>query len=409
MSKVFSDNITISIDIGTTKICVLVAKYDANGIQILGVGKSPSNGLKKGIVVDISKTVQSIKNAIKEAEFVSGYTIENASIGISGSHIQSFNSNGAVPIKKNQVKEYDIANVIAAAKAIVIPEGQQILHVLPQYFSIDSQDRIHNPLGMFGIRLEAQVHIITGSVASVQNLVQCCQMSGVKVTDIILEQLASADAVLSEDERELGVGMLDIGGGTSDFALYYNRSIRHTKVIPIAGNHFTNDIAVGLQTTLTDAERIKQKYGLAASRLLIEDRDIEIELAQGNLRKIVPQAFLVRIIESRAIELISLVNQEIQKYNLKNFMPTGLVLTGGGSLLQGMQDVAQETFKIPVRIGIPKTNKNFPESLNNPMYSTAYGLLLQTINKQNNSIDSFNGPMAAKIYYRMKSWISDFF
>lgn len=410
MAKVFSENITVAIDIGTTKICVLVAKQDGSDIQILGIGKSPSHGLKKGIVVDISKTVDSIKAAVKEAEFISGHIIEAASIGISGSHIQSFNSNGAVPIRKGgQVKEFDITNVIASAKAVVIPEGQQILHILPQYFSIDSQEKLHNPLGMFGVRLEAQVHIITGSVASVQNLVKCCEMAGVKVTDIILEQLASADAVLSQDERELGVGVLDIGGGTADFALYYNNSIRHTKVIPIAGNHFTNDIAIGLQTTIQDAERIKQRFGIASSKFLMEDISIEIEMAQGEMRSSIQRSFLVKILESRAQELINLVNEEVKKYNLKSFMTTGLVLTGGGSLLNGMKELAEDIFKTPVRIGSPKTSNSSPEALNNPMYSTAYGLLLQNFKKQNQSIESFSGPLSNRIFQRMKSWISDFF
>ena len=410
MAKVFSDDITVAIDIGTTKICVLVAKVNNDDIQIIGIGKAPSHGLKKGVVVDIPKTVQSIKEAIKEAEFISGQTIESACVGISGSHIQSFNSNGAVPIKKGGVvKEYDIANVITAAKAIAIPEGQQILHVLPQCFSIDAQEKIHNPLGMYGIRLEAQVHIITGSVASVQNIVRCCEMAGIKVTDIILEQLASADAVLSKDERELGVAVLDIGGGTSDFALYYNNSIRHTKVFALAGNLFTNDIAIGLRTTLNDAEQIKQNYGLALARLLGKDEQIEMEMAQGDLKQKINRSLLVNIIEPRAQELFLLLHHEIQKYNLKPFMTTGLVLTGGGALLKGMKEHAQEIFKIPIRVGSPKTNSVFPETLNNPIYATAYGLLLQNIKKQKQSINNFNGPMTAKIFFRMKSWISDFF
>lgn len=409
MSKVFSNNIIVSIDIGTTKICVLVGKYENNNLQILGIGKSPSYGLKKGVVVDISKTVQSIKDAVKEAEFVSGQIIESALIGISGSHIQSFNSNGAVPIKKGQVKETDIMNVIAAAKAIAIPEGQQILHVLPQFFSIDSQERIQNPIGMSGIRLEAQVHIITGSVASVQNLVNCCQLAGIKVTDIILEQLASADAVLSLDERELGVGVLDIGGGTSDFALYYNNSIRHTMVLPIAGNHFTNDLAIGLGITINDAERIKQNYGVALSKLLLEDVDIEVELAQGNIKNTMKKSLLIKVIEPRARELVMFIDDEIKKYNLKQFMTTGLVLTGGGSLLNGMKNLSEDILKVPVRIGVPRINNLLLESLSNPIYATGYGLLLQNIKKQNQTINNYNGPLAIKIFYRMKSWVSDFF
>jgi len=411
MSKIFSENITVSIDIGTTKICVLVAKQlGKNEVQILGIGKAPSNGLHKGVVVDIAKTVQSIKEAVKEAEFVSGYSIESAAVGISGSHIQSFNSNGAVPIKKDGgVRQYDIVNVLNAAKAIAIPEGQQILHILPQYYSIDSQLKLQNPLGMHGIRLEAQVHIITGSVASVQNIVRCCEMAGIKVSDIILEQLASADAVLSKDERELGVAVLDIGGGTSDFAVYFNESIRHTMVLPIAGNLFTNDVAIGLQTTISDAERIKLNYGLTCKDLLIDDETIEIEMVQGNSKRCIQRSYLIKIIRPRAEELLTLVYEEVQKYNLKPFMTTGLVLTGGGALLKGMQGLAQDIFKVPVRIGSPKTENILPGSIDSPIYATGYGLLLHTIKKQESSMNNFNGPLAAKILLRMKSWVSDFF
>ncbi len=410
MANTFLDKIVVSIDIGTTKICVLVAKQISHDeVQILAIGKAPSHGLKRGVVVDIAKTIQSIKEAVKEAEFISGHKIESAVVGISGSHILSFNSNGAVPIKKGDVREFDIANVIAAAKAIQIPEGQQILHVLPQYYSIDSQEKIQNPLGMYGIRLEAQVHIITGSVASVQNIVRCCEMTGIKVTDIILEQLASADAVLNKDEKELGVAVLDIGGGTSDFAVYYHDSIRHTMVIPIAGNLFTNDIAIGLQTTINEAERIKQNYGLAFSKLLMEDDEIEMEMVHGEQKFTTKKSLLLKIIEPRAEELLNIVYDEIKKYNLKSFMTTGLVLTGGGSLLIGMKELAQEILKMPVRIGLPKTQNILPGSLESPIYSTGYGLLIHTIKKQDRTIENLNGPLAAKILLRMKSWISDFF
>lgn len=408
--KVF-DDIYVSIDIGTTKICVLVAKkIDRDNVQIIGIGKHPSDGLKKGVVVDIAKTVISIKEAVKEAEFVSGHTIETAVIGISGSHINSFNSNGAVPIKRKKVNSYDIANVIAAARAVPIPQGQQILHVLPQYYIIDGQDKIRDPLEMHGVRLESQVHIITGSVASVQNLVRCCEMAGVKVVDIVLEQLASADAVLSSDERELGVAVLDIGGGTSDFALYQNNSIKHTMVLPIAGNHFTNDVAIGIHATINDAERIKQKYGAACLDLLINpDEEIEIDVVNGLEKAIIARSYLVKIIQPRAKELLTLVYKDVEKYNLKPFMTTGLVLTGGGSLLKGMRELAQEIFQVPVRIGSPKTDYVALESLNSPIYATGYGLLLHTIKKENSSLDSINGPMAAKIFFKMKAWVSDFF
>ncbi len=409
MAKVFTDKLWVAIDIGTTKICVLIAHYlGDNQIEILGIGKSPSYGLKKGVVVDIAKTVQSIKTAVKEAELMAGTTIESAVIGIAGSHIHSLNSTGAVPIKRNEVRATDITNVLQAAQAIQIPEGQQILHLMPQYFSIDGGDKLIDPSGMHGIRLEVRVHIITGSVASVQDLIKCCRKAGVKVSDIILEQLASADAVLSDDERELGVGMLDIGGGTADFAIYQNGAIRHTMVLPVAGTHFTNDIAVGLNTTIKEAERIKHLYGLALNSVL-EDSEIRIENVHGDSQKVVHASDLVRIIEPRARELLQLVNQEILMYELKPLMRAGLVLTGGGSLLEGLPAIAQSVFRVPVRVGRPKAEYSLPQTLNNPMYATSYGLLVHAINKKAKGFDYRGASLGKKVFVRMKSWIADFF
>jgi cell division protein FtsA len=409
MAKVFTDKLWVAIDIGTTKICVLIAQYlGDNQIEVLGIGKAPSHGLKKGVVVDIAKTVQSIKAAVKEAELMAGTTVESAVIGIAGSHIHSLNSTGAVPIKRHEVRAADITNVLQAAQAIQIPEGQQILHVMPQYFSIDGGDKLSDPTGMHGIRLEARVHIITGSVASVQDLIKCCRKAGVKVSDIILEQLASADAVLSDDERELGVGILDIGGGTSDFAIYQNGSIRHTMVLPVAGNHFTNDIAIGLHTTIKEAERIKHLYGLALNSIL-DDSEIRIEKVHGDSQKVVHASDLVHIIEPRARELLQLINQEIVMYELKPLMRSGLVLTGGGALLEGLPSIAQALFRVPVRVGRPKSEYLLPQSLNNPIYATSYGLLVHAINKIACSFDYHNAPLSKKIFVRMKSWIADFF
>jgi len=264
MKKIFTNKLVTAIDIGTTKICVLIGhKLEEGHVEVLGVGRVPSEGLRKGVVCDIAKAARSISKAVKEAELMAGTTIESAVIGISGAHISSRNAYGAVPLEKGEVSQEDITKVIAAAKAVPLSEGQKVLHVLPQFYSVDGQDRLTDPIGMHGIRLEAQVHIISGAVSSVQNLVKCCEMAGVKVSDVVLEQLASALAVLNDDERELGVGMLDIGGGTADLAMYQKGSIRHTMVVPIAGNHFTNDLAIGLRTTVKDAERIKREYGIA--------------------------------------------------------------------------------------------------------------------------------------------------
>lgn len=408
MAKVFQDKVVVSIDVGTTKICVLVAQYvDEGNINILGMGKALCQGLRKGVVVDMQKTVDSIKAAIKEAEHKANVVIHSVAVGVSGGHITATNSQAMAPIKSGFVQPADITNVLNAARAFAIPEEMQILHVLPQFFIIDSRDKVQNPLGMHGIRLQVQAHVIMGAIASVQNLVRCCELAGVKVTDIILEQLASAQAVLSPDERQLGIAMLDIGGGTSDLALYQHGNIRHTFVLPVAGNHFTNDLAVCLRTTFKDAERIKKEYGLAYNALLEHDELIEIDAVQGNEKQYIKKSDIVAILQPRAQELLSLIHDEITKHDLHAFMPAGFVLTGGGALLPGMKELAETIFNVPVRIGqLPIDNPAW-QSLQNPMYATGYGLLKQVIKDKNGL--SFDGPLVARIFMRMKSWVIDFF
>ncbi len=410
MAKVFADRLVVSIDVGTTKICVLVAHVmDKDHLEIIGVGKAPSDGLKKGVVVDIQKTVNSIKAAIKEAELMANVSINTVAVGISGGHIQSTNSQGMVAIKQGEVKETDIAAVMNAARAVAIPEGMQILHTLPQYYLIDSREKVQNPLGMHGIRLEVQAHIIMGAIASVQNLVKCCQMAGVKVTDIILEQLASACAVLCPDEREIGVAMLDIGGGTSDLALYQNGNIRHTYVLPVAGNHFTNDVAIGLRTSIKEAERIKKEYGLACVDLLEQDDFINIDSVHGVHDQTIRRSDLVSILAPRAQELLSLVHDEIISRKLTHMLPSGLVLTGGGSLLPGMKELAQQIFDVPVRIGMVGIDQDLPPLLQSPIYATGYGLLKKVVEQRASSMDTIAGPTVNRILMRMKSWVTDFF
>ncbi|MFS8507104.1 MAG: cell division protein FtsA [Candidatus Babeliales bacterium] len=411
MKKVFANKILTAIDVGTTKICVLIGhKLEEGQVEILGIGKVPSEGLRKGVVVDIAKAARSIKKAVNEAQMMADVVVESATIGISGAHIQSRNAYGAVPLEHGQVRQEDINAVIAAAKAIPLAEGQKVLHVLPQYFSLDGQDRLSDPLGMHGIRLEVQVHIITGSFASVQDLVKCCQMAEVKVQDVVLEQLASAQAVLNDDERELGVAMLDIGGGTADLAIYQKGSIRHTMVVPIAGNHFTNDLAIGLRTTVSDAERIKREYGLACSSLLQQDKEIEVEMVQGGKTRMVHQSQLVSILEPRAQELLSLVHEEILHRNLEHLLVSGLVITGGGALLDGLQEVAQDIFQVPVRIGRPAHIHDVSSMLQSPIYATGYGLLLHATHQQHSfNFDDQDKRGMSGLLTRMKSWVSDFF
>ncbi len=408
MVRGFGEEIITSIDVGTTKICVLVAqRIEEHTLNIIGIGTAPSQGLKKGVVVDIAQTVASIKLAVKEAELTSGLTIETGSVGISGGHITSQNSHGMVSIKKNSVQQTDIDNVMASARAIPINQEHQVLHVLPQYFIIDGRERVNNPLGMHGVRLEVHAHIIMGAVASVQNLIHCCQLAGISVSDVVLEQLASADAVLSPDERELGVAMLDIGGGTSDLAIYQQGTIRHTMVLPIAGNHLTNDIAVGLRCTLPEAERIKKQYGMVGSNAHLETL-IEVELVHGKDRQVIHSSDLIRIIEPRVYEMMALVRADIVQHHMRPYMPTGIVLTGGGSLLKGIDTLTEQICGCAARIGKPTTTGILPPALHSPQYATGYGLLIHALKKQvayQNQHEWFG----KNIFERMRSWVVDLF
>lgn len=408
--KIYSDMVC-AIDIGTTKICVLIAIKDMDGkLELIGIGQSPSYGLKKGVIVNISKTVESIKKAIKQAQDMAGVKIERAAVGISGGHINSFNSTGVVAIKNRDVSQEDIDRVVDAAKAVALPEDQEILHILPQYFKVDSQDLILDSLGMHGVRLEAQIHIITGAVSSAQNIIKSCELSGLNVSDIVLEQIASADAVLSETEKELGVGILDIGGGTCDFAIYKDGRIMHSKVIPLAGNHFTNDLAVSLGISLAKAEEIKRKYGLvyvSKEHAWDLDKTLTIEPDFGQDKKDVLLKEIYEVLRFRAEEIFDILDQEISQYRLKNFMPAGLVLTGGGSLLVGMIALAKEKFNMSVRLGLPR---DIPDIIKSPIYSTGYGLLLYANGQGGAELMQSSQEKSAftKVFKRMKSWIYDF-
>ncbi len=410
MSKVFHSIIT-AVDVGTTKISVLIAqKLSDDSVEILGIGKSPSDGLDKGVVVDIARTVQSIRQAVKEAELMAGCSATQAYIGISGSHISSFNTHGAVPIKKLQVTQADIQAVLAVAQAVPIEEGQKVLHALAQYFMVDGKDRVANPLGLHGIRLEAIVHVITGAVASIQNLVKCCELAGVAVKDIVLEQLASADGVLSFDERALGVGVLDIGGGTSDFAVYQQGSIRYTKVFPIAGNYFTKDLAVGLRATIQDAERFKREHGFVGIISSEHDQEFSVESVQGGATHNVSKQQAGYILQARALELFSMLHEEIKRSSLSPMMTAGLVLTGGGALLAGMDELANKVLKMPVRIGKPRVDCSFASALCSPVHATGYGLLKYALRKDKyEGMDQMEGPMVQKILVKMRSWVDKFF
>jgi cell division protein FtsA len=407
-----------AIDVGTTKICVLVAQVDSDGtLNVIGMGQHPSDGLKKGVVVNICKTVTSIKRAVAQAESMAGIPIETATVGISGGHIKSFNSKGVVAIRNEEVSQHDIDRVIEAAKAIAIPKNREILHILPQYFRVDSQEFVQDSLGMHGVRLEAQVHIITGAISSAQNIIRSCEKAGIQVTDIVLEQIASADAVLTPSERELGVGIVDIGGGTTDFAVYKEGQIRHSKVLPIAGNHFTSDLAIGLGVPVKEAERLKRSNGFVTEELYLElDQDsVTIDLGyEGGTRTVDNYGFF-EILEPRAQEVFSLLVDEINEYSLRTFMPSGVVLTGGGSLLGGMNALAGEIFGMKSRVGVPRGYSNQEETaaisdvLKSPIYSTGYGLLVYALKGRDHSLlFSDADALMRRIAKSMKSWIYDF-
>lgn len=402
-----SQELSVAIDIGTAKVCVLIGRLlTPDSVEIIGIGKAHAEGMARGVVVDIASAVRSIKKAIQEAELMAGVSISTVSIGVSGGHIQSLISQGMIPVKRDHIKPFDVAHVLNAAKAIPLPQGQQILHVLPQFFTIDSENRVKDPVGMYGVRLEAQVNIITGAVASVQNIIRCCQLAGVTVEDIIFEPLASASAVLTEDERELGVAVLDIGGGTSDFALYQGGTLRFATVLPIGGQRFTQDLAICLRTGIEEAERIKTIYGITHG---FSREAIDIETAYLESQQIYAQD-IADILAARGYELCSLIKKELTQSSLEEFMTTGLVLTGGGSLLKGMQDIAREIFNVPVRVGKPRLVATYKESLDSPMYATSYGLLLHALKRSNGAgLEEMNGPLISRVFCRMKSWIYDFF
>ena len=405
------NDLLVALDVGTTKISVLVAqKISDEGLSIIGIGKAPAYGVSRGVVVDIAQAVDSIKLAVKEAELMAGCKIESAIVGTSGPHIQALTSHGMIPIKNGQIKSSDISAVLAAARAVVLPEGKQILHVLPQYYTIDNHHRVTDPEGMFGVRLEAQVYIVTAATASVQNLIRCVQTAGVAVSDLMLEPLASASAVLSPDERELGIGIIDIGGGTSDFAIYQQGTIRHIRIFPVAGHHITHDIALCLRTTLKDAERVKLQYGTTQRNYFAADEYIEVEMVHGEELTTVTPDEITRIIEPRVAELLMMVQKDIKDNHLEHLMPAGIVLTGGGSQLQGIKESAQLALKVPVRIGTPHVPALFKEALANPSYATGYGLLLQALEKSKGSTAyPLTGPAVSQLMYRMKSWVADFF
>lgn len=378
MRKKPESNLFVGLDIGTTKVVALVGEVDANGhINVVGIGSYPSRGLKRGIVINIDATVQSIKQAIKEAELMAGCEIHSVYTGIAGSHIRSINSHGIVAIRDREITQTDIDRVIDAAKAVAIPADQKILHILPQEFIIDSQEGVREPIGMSGVRLEAKVHIVTGSVSAVQNIVKCVERCGLHVSDIVLQQLASSSSVLTDDEKELGVCLVDIGGGTTDIAIFTEGAIRHSAVIPIAGDQVTNDIAVALRTPTKQAEEIKMRYASAIDRMIESEANIAVpsSSSQRPVRE-VPLKFLVNVVGARYEELFALVQAELKRSRFTDLIGAGIVLTGGASKIDGVVELAEQVFQLPVRVGVAQNIGGMVEIINNPVYATGTGLLL---------------------------------
>lgn len=409
-----NSNIVIGLDIGTSKIAAIIGKVkEDGGIEVVGLGTHPSKGLKKGVVVNIDSTVESIQRAIDEAERMSGIKAVSVSVGIAGSHIGSFNSNGMVAISHQEVQQEDVQRVIDAAQTIAIPGDQEVLHILPQEFMIDNQGGIREPIGMSGVRLEAKVHMVTGSVSAAQNITKCVERCSLKVDNLILEQLASSEAVLSEDEKELGVCLVDIGGGTTDIAVFQNGAIRHTAVIPVAGDQVTNDIAMALRTPKTAAEEIKRKYACALPQLISKDEEIEVPSVGDRPARCLSRHTLVEVIEPRYEELFQLIQAELRRTDFENKIAAGIVLTGGSSLVEGAVELAEEVFHMPVRLGMPQDVSGLKEEVRSPAFATTVGLLMyarehqsyQPANEKQSSLSQDAGSVLAK----MKGWFSQNF
>ena len=377
MSKRGEKNLIVGLDIGTSKVVAIVCEInDMDEIEVVGIGMYPSRGLKKGVVVNIESTVQSIQKAIEEAELMAGCDIHSVYAGIAGSHIRSLNSHGIVAIQEKEVSLNDVDRVIDAARAVAIPADQKILHILPQEFLIDSQEGILDPIGMSGIRMEAKVHMVTGAESASQNITKCIQKCGLEVDDIVLEQLASSYAVLTEDEKELGSCLVDIGGGTTDIAVFQGGAIQHTAVIPIAGDQVTNDIAVSMRTPTQYAEDIKIKYACALSQLANPDETIEVPSVGDRPPRRLARQTLAEIVEPRFEELFSLIRNELRRSGFEESIPAGIVITGGSAKMEGAVELAEEVFHVPVRLGSPQYIEGLADVVRNPIHATGVGLLI---------------------------------
>jgi len=402
-------DIIVGLDIGTTKICAVVGEIVHGSVEIIGLGSHPSDGLRKGVVINIEKTVNSIKEAIEEAETMAGCEISSVYAGVAGGHIKGFNSHGVIALKEREVTKKDIERVIEAASAVAIPMDREVIHILEQEFIVDEQDGITDPLGMSGVRMEAKIHIVTGAVTSAQNIIKCANRAGLDVHDIVLESLASSEAVLSEEERNLGVALIDFGGGTTDMAVFSRGAIKHTSVLSLGGDNLTYDISIGTRTPRLEAEKIKVKYGCALASMIGKDETIEVPGVGGRKARVLPRQILGEILEPRVEEIFTLIQNELIRSGYEDMVNSGVVITGGSAELAGVTEIAEQIFNAPSRMGYPEDIGGLVEVVNKPMYATAVGLVIYGAKRRDEDkkfrIRDTN--IFSRVVDRMKRWFKD--
>lgn len=404
-----AEEIIVGLDIGTTKICAVVGEIRPDAIEIIGIGSHPSEGLRKGVVINIEKTVNSIKEAIEEAETMAGCEISSVYAGIAGGHIKGFNSHGVIALKEREVTRKDIDRVIEAASAVAIPMDREVIHVLTQEFIVDEQDGIIDPLGMAGVRMEAKIHIVTGAVTSAQNIIKCANRAGLDVCDIVLESLASSEAVLSNEERNLGVALIDFGGGTTDMAVFSRGTIKHTSVLALGGDNLTYDISIGLRTPRLEAEKIKIKYGCALSSMIGIDETLEVPGVGGRQARVLSRQILGEILEPRLEEIFTLIHNDLVLSGHEEMINSGIVITGGSAELQGIPEMAEQIFDSPARTGYPQSISGLVEVVNKPMYATAVGLVLYGAQRtqEGKKFRIRDTNIFGRVMDRMKKWFKD--
>lgn len=404
------DNLIVGLDIGTTKVCAVVGEVTHDGIDIIGIGSHPSRGLRRGVIVNIESTVEAIKRAIEEAELMAGCDILSVYASLSGSHIKGINSHSIVSVKDRLISEKDVDRVIDGASAVVLPMDREIIHVIPQEFIVDDQGGIKEPLGMAGAKFEANVHIVTAATSNIQNVIKCANRCGLNVNDVVLSSLATSSACLTEDERELGVVLLDIGGGTTDVIIYVNGSVVHTAVVPFGGNHITNDIAVGLRTPALEAEKIKQKFGCALSHMVQKDETIDVPSVGGRKSRILSRQILSEIIQPRLEEIFDMAKQEVLRTGYEENVASGIVLTGGSSMIEGACELAEQVFDFPVLRATPRGIGGLVDVVKSPMYATGVGLVIYGHERKKTARSGLKEEnVYRRVTQRMRQWFEEIF